>query len=417
LNLDINRWKRLDLMAHEYGHFINLMYLGDPLPGLPSVHEGFADHNVLRYALFRNKYSSGRPHDSHVSFGYNTNFLINSYRPPSNIPGANDPLEHALRNPKSEVFYRDGQALPSGAAGRTRAMIFVPGWLPPEDYCTDKYECGMIIPVIYWTLAFNKLRVPFGGRNADQLLLYDPNGEYYNKPIELANAAFTQAMLSMSAQGDVDEFFDHVAAFYYDAMMRGWINPEERHRINQAMTVHCVGWSSGTCTSADWHKLPDSLLPASYTGKAHFSDSFDDDYDWQDQEFIRAEDMTRTGGVTAGIYYPVPFGTADGLRYVVLDIPNEEWCTTIAFPRGSGTYKFTGVVYARNTGADSLYARISPHGYKYWDIEDSNFNKWAWSRTGPSFTVIGDDDSPTYRTVCIEHRELLNVEAIVLERL
>jgi hypothetical protein len=250
-------------------------------------------------------------------------------------------------------------------------------WDPstPCGELDDPYLCGAVIPNIYWVLQHNTLRVGFGGpygqglRLAGDLILYQSS----YVPSQLANVAFTYAIATLPDGYTVADFFNRVSERYYQFMVDGWINGEENHRLNQALTVHCVGWSGWICNSSAWHRTASQLRPAWYTAKSSFGFG-------HTSHFVRADTMSRIGTPTV-----ISFGTSgDGYAYIQLDSSGDEICALINYP-WTATYGLHAAVRSLSSSHDQVQAKIEPNGYQVWT--DSFFGDWEWSHNGPSFPV------------------------------
>lgn len=402
----------LDIMAHEYGHFIHNMYGWGPENNLASnaVSEGFADQNVLRYALFRSKETANRPHDSGL---------------PSIIPYGEDVSgccmsEHRLQDTIGDIPYYNGEAVPgpeeTALPGVDYSHLTYEPW-KANTACNpsggEAHRCGALIPAVYWTLANNKLKVGYGGRAAGCDILHNSGGAYLSDPARPANISFTYAMVSVPSDTSLEDYFVRVSERYYDFMVDGWITSEERHRIEQAMAVHCVGWSGAKCTSEAFHKTAWQTRPAIDTWKANFqgvSSGCGLAAYGQQEHFIRAEEMIARGAQPA---LKTSLSTSgDSLRYVYMYATGQTLCAFVHFP-WTGNYSFHAAVRPYNSSSDSFQVGVNgPNGtFHNWQVEPW-YGGWIWSHAGPILSVTSGSHE-----VCVKRAaENMDIDALLIRR-
>jgi hypothetical protein len=266
--------------------------------------------------------------------------------------------------------------------------------------------------VTYWTLAFNKLRVGYGRqptwqRAAGTNILYQ--SAWTSDPAQLANDVFSYAIVTLPNGASLQDFFNRVSEGYYQYQQSGDINSEERHRIECALAVHCVGWSGYICNSANWHRTAWQKKPAAYTAKAYFGQNTPPGTPQDNTEhFERAEDMTVTAASK------ISWGTSgDSFKFVRLDAAGSTICKTLAFP-STGYYKVHAAVRASSTAHDQVWVRIGPPGVEIpWDVTNTSYGSWIWSHNGPQFSVTAG-----LREVCLTRYsgEQLEIDAILVRK-
>lgn len=259
----------------------------------------------------------------------------------------------------------------------------------------------MLLSVIYWTLSFNQLKVPYVGREAGIPILFESAWEAER----LANVAFTYAISTLPSNASIHDFVVRVNERYQLFKDSGWINGEELHRVASAIAVHCIGWSGWVCNSSDYHKTVWQKRPALFTGKSSFALN----NPFQMEEFIRAEDLELVYGAPQLISH----GTSgDGYGYRRLGAYGDELCTLLTIPI-DGTYRVHGAVRAPGAG-DELNVWIYPPGpWKTWKIESTG--SWHWSHSAPTFSVTG---APKVVSVCLRHEigNVIDVDAILVRK-
>jgi hypothetical protein len=394
------------LMAHEYGHFIHWMY-GYSVSDFAteSVGEGLANHNALRYTLFRARFDGdgSRTHDADLPDAV----YWGQY-------GANDAAR--LRMPA--VAYANGEALPAPMNTSITDWDYLT--YTPWDPATPCYEhsnealnypsdCGLLMSVVYWTLAFNTVRVGYGEHAAGQQVAAGTqilDTSYYSSdPAYLANDVFSYAIATLPNGASMQSFFNRVSEGYWQYRLSGAISPAESHRVNVAIAVHCVGWSAGVCNSTAWHRTAEQKRPAAFTAKASFAQS--NPPQAAVEHFERAEDMTVSNASE------ISWGTSgDGFKFVRLDGSGASICKTLTFPQ-SGTYRVHAAVRAPSFQHNTVWVGIDAPPTVSWTVTTTAYGPWIWSHNGPLFTVTAGSHQ-----VCISKylSEQVEIDAIWLKK-
>lgn len=386
-----NRHDNLRTMAHEMGHFVGYSYdhydmFGDRdlLDG--ATEEGFADQNVLRYAMYRLREEPNRPHDRLFTSDHGTDHWGSSSR------------SHIV-----EQRYHNGESAPMGHNGTFQHLVYRPGHSGSPCHASNpvgkKYECGSLIGAVYWTLAWNEIRVGFNWLLPGTEILSPSNG-YYSQPEHFANLAFTYAVASISEDAHLPEFFDRVSEKYYQFEQDGLITSAERHRVNQVLTASCVGWSDGLCSSR--HVTTWGVLPVMYTLHQTLSP------DIGSREFLRAQHFSLRSGATSHTFADGVFDTPPS-KFVTLDSTGEYMEKQVVVP-ASGNYKLSAAALTHPSCCDSAWVEIDHSGVNhYWDMVGTG--SWSWRHNGPTvFLTAG------WHTLAIKHRENISLEALLLTR-
>jgi len=305
----------LSLLAHEFGHYLQYQYTGIPSEyvwdeaqrlerGAPysqidykSVVEGFADHNVLRYAIYRHKNSGSgslRPHDDYTLSGYHHVFPVLSA---SGYPTIVQPDVEAIWYRGQRLMIRSGTSWPSTRPSDDRGVIFSKGSPACSGNKSDPYKCGSIIPAVYWHLAWNSCQIGWMACDEGDPIL--DTSAYANEPERLANIAFTYAINSTGRSGDIEEFMRAVQFRYYLFYRRdGFISRSEYSRVAAVLGSHCVGWRGWECSLG--HKSPGSPLPRNRVDRARFdtvrTDSIVEHLLIADYDFLPARNRYYAGG-------------------------------------------------------------------------------------------------------------------------
>ncbi len=204
--------------------------------GLGQVKEGWGDHFPLRVAIHKRFVTGAWP-----GVGYYTEL--------------NHPRGHRIAR-----TLRKGEWLPDQSPPATN-----PVWLSyPNALCPNSfYECGALIGVTYWLLAFDTCRVNYNGCTNGADIIRFPAG-YQNSAWRLANSAYAYAIKNVSGDADIAEFHTLVSERYTEFYFAGYIDANDWNRVNAALGAHCLGPAS-VCDGQ--HRLPGSRLPADYTEK------------------------------------------------------------------------------------------------------------------------------------------------------
>ncbi len=405
----------LATMAHEYGHFIHYMYdrFGEEDVYARALDEGWADHNVLRYAMFRHRESAARPHDRFELNGplsASLNRAMNAFHVLSFSEHGGEwiavPLDWQGEDP----------------AGQFPTDLWMWDLLTNRSLSGDPYERGAIVPIVYWLLAWNKFRSPYWTWFITDPILYE--SVYADRPERPANVAFTYAMKALDDNSaDTSDFFAKVWSRYRRFYEDDRISGDELYRVAGILKSVCVG--PHRCTSSEFHRFPGSRLPARETMKSFFwphPDPTDPSITGGVQEMLVAQnDMQRGGTVTE-----VPFGTRDfgetflgrklgldGWKFARLDSTDDFLEARVYFP-WTGTYSFSAVVRAPGPGQNRLWIDTKPPSQSrrncLWNIEDEAVGKWGWSHDpGPSTRIHITEG---FRTVYVMFQNLLDIEAL-----
>ena len=254
-----------------------------------------------------------------------------------------------------------------------------------------EYQCGSLLGVVYWTLAHNVLRIDYNGISAGAELI-SQNHPTAEDPEFLANAAYTYAIGGLSGSAGIDSFFRRVSEFYWIVEQSGRLVGGDRHRVNQVLAVHCVGWSGWTCE--DWHRTAEQDRPAKWTRKASFQRG-------DDQHFLRAEGMFRYG-TPSGMSH----GKADGLGFIRLDSVDDMVCAWLDFPT-SGRYRLD--VASKTSGSSEVWFYLG-HGWEPMVVFADG--RWTWTRRGSLRNVDAGS-----RPVCLLYKSgAINLDAVLVTR-
>lgn len=262
-----------DTIAHEYGHYVHDSY---GYKGTAHVLEGWGMLFPYRVAVHKRFVSGEWP-----SVVYGTELK-------------NDRWHRYLRGVRKGEMVQ----VPIPPAGRLPDPN--PSWLwLPNSHCdapAGAYECGRMLFLTYWVLAFDQCKLNFMDctQNADIIRF---SGGYQNSAWRLANSAYAYAIKNISGGGSINEFHTLVGTRYGEFRAAGYIDLADENRVLSVLASHCLG-SANVCPVM--HRLPNSPLPASLTEK-HLL-------------FKEAESASRYG--TATLYTGVP--ATSGGQYVNL---------------------------------------------------------------------------------------------------
>ena len=187
-----------------------------------ALYEGFANHNVLRYAMFRHRESVNRGHDS-FSISYDAGMF------------SGDAIGYTIydrNNYLVKEIIDKGQKMPalyaSGSNPGLEAGLF---FSRSSTVCKGignekhKYDCGSVLGRIYWELAWNTCRVSYKTCIKDKPIL--TTSSYASNAERLANVAFTCAIKSVSDMAP-DSYFSSVSRCYNDFYSKKkWISKSE----------------------------------------------------------------------------------------------------------------------------------------------------------------------------------------------
>lgn len=392
--------RNLRVISHEYGHYIHLNYGFDAnSASYPegAIAEGFADHNVLRYALFRHDQRASRSHDSIFTSSYaKLHFAMPGPGMPVGTFGFRD---HRIKEHLSNGEFFPAPWNPNDTAAWTR-MYFRPD--DPGTKCHrdnfEPYNCGALIPIVYWTLAHNKHRFSYRKSLTVGLGFHEPEDDIISPgtpatPRDLANAAYTIAIATLPGSPDVQDFFVRVHERYEIWELAGFLGSHDVDSVKAVLNGHCLGLDHGCDTL---HKTTWQHLPTVRTKKATFANTGNQSH------YFRGSDMTPLNGARR-----VGFGTPDATAYMHLDGPGETAKIRISFPE-SGYYSFHFAVRPQLNAA----AWISKDGGVpvNW-APDTPPGSWVWTHNGPSFCF-----SAGPHEITIAYDGELSVEAVWLTK-
>lgn len=401
--------QELEVMAHEYGHVIQALYGTWSGPGFlqSALTEGFADHNTLRYGMYRLRNFATRPWDTAYAFppAY-SDLYWNLY----NSPGTPYIIDHRIT-----PFYQNGQAYPQPISplvpeSEWPMLIYQSANSPCFTQNLgnkDHYQCGSVLGVVYWTLSWNQIRVPYVGRALGTPIL--TTSAYTSTPERLASRAYTFAIAGLPTNGSATpaDFFARVSEQYWNFRSWGTISPAEYDNVAAALAVHCVGWSSGTCTQ--YHKTLWHPLPVVWVDQQTFAMGIQPGASTI-RHFARAEDtakVSRYGSPTA-----MSFGTTDGLGYMRLDTADDFLCVGTNFP-SAGNYKLSISYKESVAGPATIKFSIANSilgPYQDWVLPESN-GSWNWAQGySPAVSVTAGN-----RYACVQHKnQVVNIDAILI---
>ncbi len=388
----------LRTFSHEYGHVVAFSYglFGSSDFAETSLDEGFADHNTLRYAMFRYRERPNRPHDAVFETAYDI----------YDLPGRS--FDHRYNQ-----AFSNGEAVPIPFNGATPAALLYTPWASStpcaQSNSSSWYTCGAVLSVVYWTLAWNQIRLGYQPPGYSSVSVGDQiitSAGYVPYPEYLANVAYTYAASTMPSGATIDDFFWKVNERYWAFFaLDGFIDGREAHRVNQVFSSHCVGWNA---KCGVWHRTAWQRLPQAATQKATWATTF------PQEQWTRATDL-QFGGTPARH----SFRTPDGAQYVRFDSGDDSISLTTRFPV-TGCYSFHAALQATTTASDSMWFRLDGGPQMLWQVERSILGGWAWSHSGP--TVPANPCSPAmhisagFHTVTLRYREPINIDALLVRR-
>jgi len=382
----------LKTMAHEYGHFIGAMY--DSIKGSKGnwkykcLLEGWADHNVLRFALYRNDRGQ-------IALSYDTKGISN-------------------RDYAHEYSIINGEYVPTRDGSFGSALFHEPDsplCEEPDEWANDHtllYQCGAILSTVYWELAWNTSRVPFyGSRFGGPILGTSSGPEFYLEDLpgdlegaqQFVNIAYTYALTCMGSNWTIADFFNAVSFRYSLLVEDGLVDPWDQFGIEGVLAHHGVGWLHHVIS--DLPKLPQSKLPVSYTKHARF-----DDYliaADQKQHLIVGEEFETMYSAQILRFEPardvasyVKFGNSGGMAL-----------SDVNFPR-AGTYEFRFALKPSSENGNTLSVSVLGSEGGVIDATQYPWNRWGWF-LGPRVSV----DAGT-RTILLEKmdNQRLDMQAV-----
>lgn len=231
--------EHLGTIAHEYGHYIHDQY---GMGGTPALIEGWADTNVLRYALHQ-VVSTGS-----WNIGYSTELLPlqSHFHGQYTING-----EFRVANIRNTVHFPDA-FFPSPACSTD----------PP-----DLYRCGKVLSLIYWELVWDRCRSAYYKCSTNEQIVQ--SGSYAGNAWMLANSAFAYALFMSTDNPDIDDFMWDVEARYYAFFQSSYLDAYSYHRVLSVTGHHCLG-QRGSC---GLYHLPGSPHPNAWSLKEKYTEA------------------------------------------------------------------------------------------------------------------------------------------------
>jgi len=377
-----NRALNLGTIAHEYGHIMHYMYGYDStydyddgdssddgfMPA--AISEGFAEQNMMRYALYRARHTANRPFDPLPPLAYDTTLAQRSF-------------DH-------DAHRRHGQWEPRWA----HDALFD----DDSHDCThdDPHECGRVLPLVFWELAWNQCRAPYGMCTDQQIV-----SSTVFTPEHLASTAFTYAITLADDDDDgPDDFFDSVASYYRAAAQLGLITAVSNDRVRAVLGHHCLGPHG--CGSE--HALPDTLLPETRAHKATFATTCPAPSGFDCEELVHSDDYTLGPNTTRN-----DGNRLTSERHVELHQSGDAMTRTYTFPT-AGAYEIHAAVRAIAPCCDSLFVEVDGGPPMTWQINGASFaTRWS---VGPDFVVTAGT-----HTIKLREREPVDIEAVLIRRL
>lgn len=361
-----------DTITHEYGHYVHDSY---DYEGTPHVLEGWGMLFPYRVAIHKRFVTGEWP-----AVSYSTSLQ-----------------NHGTHRYNRGV--RQGEMVqvpvpPEGAPPETDLTWL---WYPNAHCATDdgKYECGRMLFLTYWVLAFDQCKLNFMNctANADIIRF---SGGYQNSAWRLANSAYAYALKNMSGDGNIDEFHALVGARYGEFRASGYIDVADENRVLSVLASHCLG-SANVCPVM--HRLPNSPLPAPLTEKHAL--------------FKEAESASRYG--TATLYTGVP--ATSGGQYVNLG-SNGDLVFTLNITV-AGKYRVHFVTKPTNTTTDEVMVWDPGSGvYKNAGPLTPLSSAWVWrsgAGTAGEVTYSTTGSKQLYLSTYPSHMNGFILDAIWLE--
>lgn len=445
----------LEVMAHEYGHFLHYMYdvkpydissfigsLGaDPDIRTDALLEGLADLNAARYLLWRYRFHDSRPFDEVDALSYDA-----TYDSTADSPSGFG---------KDELTMNHGQVDEVRKVGPYIDGVGVPLLYRKKD-CKESHICGMVIPVVYWELAWNRCQTPFRApeslrlcRLGDRIIRDSPvrpadtdlpaeNAEAHEpapyhdggetranaeapatstvavalegKPYTLANDAFTWALTAVDSASNVIDFFNEVSEYYHRAWQEGHISSSDYQRVLAVMNHHCVGWGRDCQKS---RVLPGHNLPVMRSELPALSDCTKEPC----SVLVLAQNGAASDSMEATAH-------DTNMRYVTFD-ENPDRLDLSVEANENGFYRIVASVKPEDACCDSLrvdypspYAAGeasigNPPGTENvpWNLMNVEPGEWQWAE-GPVITLHAGSN-----TVTLRHKAgTMALEAVALRR-
>lgn len=226
----------LNASIHEYGHYVYDTYGNH---GTDDLHEGWADHYPLRYAVYQVVNAGVWPSTTYAS-------ELNAWRP----------YRHTQKT-------LNGEYLVNGSSTWDSQLYYYPA---AECSTGEPYLCGAVISITYWELAWDQCQLNFNGCPLGADIIQSGLG-YNTRAYELANSAYAYAIYMSVAGSSAESFHDSVQSRYYQFYSQSspYIDWGDYARVGTVLQHHCLGWWEACSTGG--HRLPGSPLPSAQTGK------------------------------------------------------------------------------------------------------------------------------------------------------
>lgn len=383
LPVDTGSTQRLATLAHEYGHIIHFMYDRSPTSFRgQAVDEGFADHNALRYTLFRREENVNRPFDVMDDLSYDSGThpeysraVMGIFEPRESMTGINGRLVY---NAQSDLCSPDVSGQP--------------------------HRCGDVLPTIYWELAWNECRTGHHSEAGTLCAEAQTIVEDHPDAARLANIAFTSAIRKMRDHHTMIRFFEFVSWRYSRFLLDGQIGAQDYQRVLATLNHHCLGWGHqcDTARILPGHQLPIRKALRTRLGPTCAADDCD--------MLILATEAERTPSATV-IAHTTP-GTTIPIeeRYVRFDEAGDALSFEVDVPV-SGLYEFQLLSRQSGSCCDSLSFAVDGGLALPWSVSNDSPSRWRWT----------DSANARFRTldagrhvVTLSYREDLDVEALLV---
>lgn len=322
------------VIGHEYGHFVHDTF-GFPSSNIVALREGWADTFPLRYAVYR-QVSVG----DWSSANYDMNLAaLRAYK-------------HTHQLARGEWVVKADPARPNG--------YYYP--FPSAAGCANSYDCGSVMGITYWELAYNRCELGYNTCAQDQQIM--SNAPY--PAWALANSAYAYAIQTLGANMDPAAFLNIVGERYRQFQVNyGYITATEYNRVLDVLAHHCTGSGSRCATT---HRFPGSPLPSYYTLKKLLK---------------QGEAYHSIGGPTA----PSVISWSGASYGQYLSVPQNGWVRyDFAIPAGEGgNYKIRMVVWDSAVAANANFNWTGGPGYTNYALsyDIGPAGDWQW-RIGPT---------------------------------
>ncbi|MFK8016378.1 MAG: thrombospondin type 3 repeat-containing protein [Gammaproteobacteria bacterium] len=375
----------LSSMAHEFGHIIHFMYDRTPtsLRGR-AVDEGFADHNLLRYALFRFQENANRPFDEMSELNYDDGTHL-EYGHHSG--GIATPSTHDTFGLGHLVYDRDSRVC-------------------SPDSASSPHACGDVLASIYWELAWNECRTGYRSQSGVWCSQSQTIIEENPDAVRLANIAFTSAIRKMRDHHDMVKFFDFVSWRYSRFLIDGDIGALDYQRVLATLNHHCLGWNHD-CDKA--RILTTHQLPIRRAERSRLrADCQGDDCEM----LILATEARRSLSVDV-IAHTQP-GTTIPIedQYVTLDDAADRLDFDIDIVR-TGVYEFRLLSRTDGPCCDSVFMTVDGGVPLPWSMAGNTPLVWSWATSATSLGRTRVLEAGRHN-ITFSHRENLDIEALLV---